>query len=62
MIFMAEKCPQVEPEERFVAVSFPEYVREYLENESEETGLTVSAIVSKIVTDHVREEKKSRCG
>ncbi len=62
MILMAEKCPQVEPEERFVAVTFPEYVLEYLENESEETGLTVSAVVSRIVTDHVREEKKSRCG
>ena len=59
---MAEKCPQVEPEERFVAVTFPGYVWEYLENESEDTGLSVSAIVSRIVTGHVREEKKSRCG
>lgn len=62
MIFMADICPQIEPEERFVAVTFPEYVWEYLENESEETSMTVSAIVSRIVTDHVREEKKSRCG
>lgn len=62
MILMAEKCLPVTPEERFVAVTFPEYVWEFLENESEESGLTVSAIVSRIVTGHVREEKKGCCG
>lgn len=58
---MAGKCPQVEPEERFVAVTFPEYVWEFLEKESEESGMTVRDIVGRIVADHVRAEK-GNCG
>ncbi len=61
MIFMAGTCPQVEPEERFVAVTFPEYVWEFLEKESEESGDTVSAVVGRIVADYVRSEK-GNCG
>ncbi|WP_325377371.1 hypothetical protein [Methanocella sp.] len=58
---MAGKCPQVEPEERFVAVRFPEYVLEFLEKESEESGATVSDVVIRIVADYVRSEK-GNCG
>jgi hypothetical protein len=61
MITMAEQCPKVEPEERYVAVTFPGYVWEYLEKESEETGVPVSTIVSRLITRHVRGEK-SNCG
>jgi hypothetical protein len=61
LISMVDQCPQVEPEERFVAVTFPEYVWEFLEKESDETGLTVSVIVGRIVTRHVRDEI-GRCG
>ncbi len=58
---MAEACKDIEPKERYVAVTFPEYVWEYLENESEESGTPISTIISKIVSGYVREEKKN-CG
>jgi hypothetical protein len=58
---MAEACKDIEPRERYVAVTFPEYVWEFLENESEESGTPISTIVSRIVSGYVRKEKKN-CG
>lgn len=58
---MADACKDIEPEERYVAVTFPEYVWEFLEKESEESGIPVSAIVKDIVSDYVRSEK-GHCG
>jgi len=58
---MTDKCPVPEPAERYVAITFPDYVWRYLEKESEDTGNTISKIVSRIVADHVREEK-GNCG
>ncbi len=60
-ITLAEVCKDIEPPERYIAVTFPEYVWEYLESESEESGAPISTIISKIVSGYVREEKKS-CG
>jgi CopG-like RHH_1 or ribbon-helix-helix domain, RHH_5 len=61
MMPMIDKCPAIEPEERYVAVTFPEYVWEFLEAESEEKGVPVSTVVSRIVQRYVRDEKSS-CG
>ncbi len=58
---MADACKDIEPEERYVAVTFPEYVWEYLEEESEESGIPVSTIVKEIVSGYVRQEK-GHCG
>lgn len=55
---MADTCKDIEPEERYVAVTFPEYVWEFLEKESEKSGTPVSTIISRIVSGYVREEKK----
>ncbi len=59
---MAEACRDIEPEERYVAVTFPEYVWEYLEKESEDTGVPVNIIIRDIVTGYVQAEKGSHCG
>ena len=61
MIFVTDQCRKLEPEPRYVAVMFPDYVWEYLEKVSEETGTPVNTIVSRIVSAYVREEKKN-CG
>jgi hypothetical protein len=58
---MADACKDIEPEERYVAVTFPEYVWEFLEKESEESGIPVSVIVKDIVAEYVRAEK-GHCG
>ncbi len=58
---MAQECPRIEPEKRYVATTFPEYVWVYLEQESENTGSTMSDLVSRIVADYVRAEK-GNCG
>jgi len=54
---MAGACRDIEPEKRYVAVTFPEDVWEYLEKESEESGTPINKIVSGIVAGYVREEK-----
>jgi predicted DNA-binding protein len=43
-----------------VAVALPDETREFLEKESEETGVPISNLVSYIVANYVREEKKKR--
>lgn len=43
-----------------VAVTLPEEVREFLEQEAKETGVPISNLVSYIVANYVREEKKKR--
>lgn len=58
---MAGKCPEIVPEERFIAVTFPEYVWKFLEDESEQSGMTINAIVRRVVDDYVRSEK-GNCG
>jgi len=59
---MADKCQQIEPpQERYVAVTFPEGVWKFLEGESEESGLLISDIVRRIIDDYVRAEK-GNCG
>lgn len=43
-----------------VAVTFPEDARAFLEQEAEETGVPLSNLISYIVVNYVREEKKKR--
>jgi hypothetical protein len=43
-----------------VAVTLPDETRSFLEKEAEETGVPISNLVSYIVTNYVREEKKKR--
>jgi hypothetical protein len=43
-----------------VAVTLPEEAREFLEKEAKETGVPISNLVSYIVANYVREEKKKR--
>ena len=43
-----------------VAVSLPEDTRTFLEQESKETGVPLSNLLSFIATNYVREEKKQR--
>jgi hypothetical protein len=43
-----------------VAVTLPDEAREFLEKEAKETGVPVSNLVSYIVANYVREEKKKR--
>jgi hypothetical protein len=43
-----------------IAVSLPEDAREFLEQEAKETGVPVSNLVSYIVVNYVRDEKKKR--
>ena len=43
-----------------VAVTLPDEAREFLEQEARETGVPISNLVSYIVVNYVREEKKKR--
>jgi len=43
-----------------VAVTLPEDARTFLEQEAEETGVPLSNLISYIVVNYVREEKKKR--
>ncbi len=43
-----------------VAVTLPYEIREFLEKEASETGVPISNLVSYIVANYVREEKKKR--
>lgn len=43
-----------------VAVTLPDETREFLEKEAEDTGVPVSNLVSYIVANYVRDEKKKR--
>jgi hypothetical protein len=43
-----------------VAVTLPDEVREFLEQEAKETGVPISNLVSYIVANYVRKEKKKR--
>jgi hypothetical protein len=43
-----------------VAVTLPDEAREFLEKEAKETGVPISNLVSYIVANYVREEKKKR--
>ncbi len=43
-----------------IAVSLPEDVREFLEQEAKETGVPLSNLMSYIAANYVREEKKKR--
>jgi hypothetical protein len=43
-----------------VAVNLPNEVREFLEQEAKETGVPIANLVSYIVANYVREERKKR--
>jgi len=43
-----------------VAVTLPDDAREFLDKESQETGVPLSNLVSYIVVNYVREERKRR--
>jgi len=43
-----------------IAVSLPDEARAFLEQESEETGVPLSNLLSLIAVTYVREEKKKR--
>jgi hypothetical protein len=43
-----------------IAVSLPEEAREFLETESKDTGVPLSNLLSYIVVNYVRDEKKKR--
>lgn len=44
--------------ERRISVAFPDLVWDYLDNESKETGVPVSNLISLIVSNYVREKIK----
>jgi hypothetical protein len=43
-----------------IAVSLPDDAREFMEQEAMETGVPISNLLSYIVVNYVREEKKKR--
>jgi len=43
-----------------VAVNLPDEAREFLEQEAKDTGVPIANLVSYIVANYVREEKKKR--
>jgi hypothetical protein len=43
-----------------VAVTLPDEAREFLEQEAKDTGVPISNLVSYIVANYVRDEKKKR--
>jgi hypothetical protein len=43
-----------------VAVNLPDEVREFLEQEAKETGVPIANLVSYIVANYFRDEKKKR--
>ncbi len=43
-----------------IAVQLPDDARKFLEKEAEETGVPISNLVSYIVVNYVREERKKR--
>jgi hypothetical protein len=43
-----------------IAVLLPDDAREFLEQEARDTGVPISNLVSYIVANYVREEKKKR--
>jgi hypothetical protein len=43
-----------------VAVTLPDEAREFLDQEAKDTGVPISNLVSYIVANYVREEKKKR--
>ncbi len=45
-----------------VAVNLPDEVRDFLEQEVRETGVPIANLVSYIVANYVRDEKKKRSG
>ena len=43
-----------------VAVTLPDEAREFLEQEAKDTGVPISNLVSYIVANYIRDEKKKR--
>ncbi|MDD2835746.1 MAG: hypothetical protein PHY05_06330 [Methanothrix sp.] len=47
-------------QQKRIAVSLPDDAREFLEIESKETGVPLSNLLSYIVANYVRDEKRKR--
>lgn len=50
--------PNEKKRERRIGVAMPDYVWDFLDQESEETGVPVSILITQIVSNHVRDKIK----